>query len=155
MLWEGTSNTWKSVSADIQTLRSWWKKVGCASFFSCHFLVFGYLMKHSSLCLMYHIQRSQGNFIWQHMIFTHPSHKNTPYSQTVHVTLWFVSNGAFNFDNNYNNNNVYHYTVFEWLTKIKKLHLEKLYVISVCKNMQEYAKMLVYKIYNKVYRLKR
>ena len=79
------------------------------------------------------------------MISTHPSYKNTPYRQTVHVTLRFVSNGAFNFDNNYNNN-VYYYTGFEWLTKIKKLHLEKLHVISVCKNMQEYAEMLIYKI---------
>ena len=34
------------------------KNLGCASFFSIHFLVFGYLMKHSSSCLIYYITGS-------------------------------------------------------------------------------------------------
>jgi len=32
MFWEAISNTWKSVSSDIQTLRIWFKILGCASF---------------------------------------------------------------------------------------------------------------------------
>ena len=57
-LTEAVSNTRKSVSSDIQTLRSWFKKLNCAWFFSTHFSVFGYLMKHSSMCLMYYIRNS-------------------------------------------------------------------------------------------------
>ena len=34
MLWEAISNTRKSFSLDIQTLRSWFKKLGYASFFN-------------------------------------------------------------------------------------------------------------------------
>ena len=51
MLWEAISNTRKSVSSVIQTLRSWLKKLGLCLVFSTHFSLFGYLMKHSSLCL--------------------------------------------------------------------------------------------------------
>ena len=48
------SNTRKSVSSDIQTVRSWLKKTWLRLVFSTHFLVFGYLMKHPSLCLIYY-----------------------------------------------------------------------------------------------------
>ena len=41
------SNTRKSVSSDIQTLRSGLKKRGAAEFFLTNFEVSGYLMKHS------------------------------------------------------------------------------------------------------------
>jgi len=58
MLWEAISNTRKSVSSDIQTLWSWLKKTLLHLVFSTHFSVFGYLMKHSSSCLIYYI-------IWQ------------------------------------------------------------------------------------------
>ena len=44
------SNTRKSVSSDIQTLRSGLKKRGAADFFLTNFEVFGYLIKHSSEC---------------------------------------------------------------------------------------------------------
>ena len=56
MLWDAISNTAKSVSSDIQTLRSWLKKLGCALFFSTHFSVFGHLIKHSSLGLTYYMK---------------------------------------------------------------------------------------------------
>ena len=46
------SNTRKSVSSDIQTLRSGLKKRGTAKFFLTNFEVFGYLMKHSLECLI-------------------------------------------------------------------------------------------------------
>ena len=55
MPWEAISNTRKSVSSDIQTLRSWLKKTRLRLVFSTHFLVFGYLMKHSSSCLIYYL----------------------------------------------------------------------------------------------------
>ena len=45
MLWGAISNTRKSVSSDIQTLRSW----AAPWFFITRFSVFRYLMKHSSL----------------------------------------------------------------------------------------------------------
>ena len=44
------SNMRKSVSSDIQTLRSGLKKRGTAEFFKTNFEVFGYLMKHSFEC---------------------------------------------------------------------------------------------------------
>ena len=50
------SNTQKSVSSDIQTLWSWLKKTWLCLIFSTHFSVFGYLMKHSSLCLIYYVK---------------------------------------------------------------------------------------------------
>ena len=40
------------VSSDIQTMRSGLKKQGAAEFFFNNFKVFGYLMKHSFMCLM-------------------------------------------------------------------------------------------------------
>ena len=46
------SNTRKSVSSGIQTLRSGLKKRGAAEFFLTNFEVFGYLMKHSFECLI-------------------------------------------------------------------------------------------------------
>ena len=55
MLWEAISNTRKSVSSDVQTLPSWIKNTRLRLAFSTHFSVFGYLMKHSSLCLIYYI----------------------------------------------------------------------------------------------------
>ena len=42
----------KSVSSDIQTLRSGLKKQGAAEFFLTNFEVFGYLMIHSFECLI-------------------------------------------------------------------------------------------------------
>ena len=53
MLWEAISNTRKSVIRYPNTSKLVKKKLGCASFFSTHFSVFGYL-KHSSLCLVHH-----------------------------------------------------------------------------------------------------
>ena len=46
------SNTRKSVSSDIQTLRSKSEKRGAAEFFLENFKVFEYLMKHSFECLI-------------------------------------------------------------------------------------------------------
>ena len=46
------SNTRKSVSSDIQTLRSGVNKRGVAEFFLTNFEVFEYLIKHSFKCLM-------------------------------------------------------------------------------------------------------
>ena len=48
MLWEAISNTWKSVSSDIQTL-----------VFSTHFSVFGYLVKQVFL----------GNDVWHEILY--------------------------------------------------------------------------------------
>ena len=55
MLWEAISNTRKTVSSDIQTLRSWFEKIRLRLVFSIHFSVFGCLMKHSSSCLIYYL----------------------------------------------------------------------------------------------------
>ena len=46
MLSEAISNTRKSGSSDIETLRSWFKKLGPRVVFSTHFSVFGCLIKH-------------------------------------------------------------------------------------------------------------
>ena len=46
------SNKRKSVSSDIQTLRSELKKQGAVEFFLTNFKVFGYLMKLSFKCLV-------------------------------------------------------------------------------------------------------
>ena len=46
------SNTKKSVSSDIQTLRVMLKKRGAADYFLTNFEVFGCLMKHSFECLI-------------------------------------------------------------------------------------------------------
>ena len=51
---EAMSNTRKHISSSIQTLQSWLKNSSAPLFFSTHFSVFGYLMKHSSLCLIYY-----------------------------------------------------------------------------------------------------
>ena len=39
------------------------KKFGCALFFSTHFSVFGYLMKHFSLCLIYYFNHPRDKVI--------------------------------------------------------------------------------------------
>ena len=46
------SNTERSVSSDIQTLRSVLKKRRKAEFFLINFKVFGHLMKHHFKCLL-------------------------------------------------------------------------------------------------------
>ena len=46
------SNTRKSVSLDIQTLRGGLKKQGAVEVSLAYFKVFGYLMKHSFECLI-------------------------------------------------------------------------------------------------------
>ena len=56
MFWEAISNTRKSVSLDIKTLRSWLRKTRVALRFSTHFSVSGHLMKLSSLCLIYYFK---------------------------------------------------------------------------------------------------
>ena len=56
MFWEAISNTRKSVSLDIKTLRSWLRKTRVALRFSTHFSVYGHLMKLSSLCLIYYFK---------------------------------------------------------------------------------------------------
>ena len=47
------SNMRKSVSSNIQTLRSGLKKTRCSRVFLINFKVFGYLMKHSFKCLIW------------------------------------------------------------------------------------------------------
>ena len=56
MPWEAISNNRKSLSSDIQILRSWLIETRLRIVFLNHFSVFGYLMKHSSSCLMYYIK---------------------------------------------------------------------------------------------------
>ena len=46
----------------IQTLWSWLKKTQLHLIFSTHFSVFGYLLKHSSLCLIYYFKKFHPNF---------------------------------------------------------------------------------------------
>jgi len=57
MPWEGISNTQKSVSSHIPTLQSWFKKRPHLVF-SIHFSVYGNLMKHTSLHLIYYFSNS-------------------------------------------------------------------------------------------------
>ena len=52
MVWEAISKLYHLISKPW----SWLKKLGCASFFSTHFFVFGNRMKHFSSCLIYYLK---------------------------------------------------------------------------------------------------
>ena len=52
IVWEAISNTRKNVSSYCQTPRSWFKKLGYASYFS----VFANRRKHSPSCLIYYFK---------------------------------------------------------------------------------------------------
>ena len=47
-VWEAMSNTWKNVSSDFQTPRSWLKRKSAAPCFPNYLSVFGNRIKHSS-----------------------------------------------------------------------------------------------------------
>ena len=80
------SNTMKSVSSDIQTLRSGLNKRGAAEFFLTSFEVFGYLMKHSFECLIWLLKAL--------IILGENQRKSSPNFMIIRITYPNLLNGS-------------------------------------------------------------